>query len=104
MVENSPKTVAEYTKKILLGLVLIEFCVIDRRPDLKQFDNLRKFLHVTSVYVVGFKVFESEVISHLIGNASTGFCLEKDPINVMTQSLESEYKQIYLKQSNTGFG
>lgn len=101
MVKNSSNIVAEYTKRILLGFILIEFCVIDRRPDLKQYDNLRKFLHVTSVYVVGFKVFESEVVSYLIGNASTGFCLEKDPINVMPQSLESEYKQMYLQQSKS---
>lgn len=101
MVNQSSNVVAEYTKRILFGLILIEFCVIDRRPDMKQFDNLRKFLHVTSVYVFGFKVFESEVLSYLIGSANTGFCLEKDPVNVLHQCIEQPYKQMYSEQNRT---
>lgn len=93
------RIVVEYTKRILFGLVMIEFVVIDRRPDFNQYHNLRKFLHVTSVYVFGFKVFETEVLSFLIGSASTGFCLEKDPIDVVPQSLEPEYVEMYSKQT-----
>ena len=93
--------VVEYTKRILFGLVTIEFIVIDRRPDFKQYEYLRKFLNVTSVYVVGFKVFETEVLSNQIGSANIGFCLEKDPINVTQKYIEQPYKQAYSEQNWT---
>lgn len=97
MVTNSSKVVLEYVKRIMFGILTINYCIIDRRPDLKDYHNLRKYIHVTTVYFFWLPVFESESMAITIGSFKDNFSLEDDSKDKTLEHIEDEYKQIYTK-------
>lgn len=99
MENKSYKNVLDYTERFLLGIISVNFCIIDRRPDLMQYHNLRKYIHVTTVYVFGFPVFETESVSMTIGTFRRNFNIECDLKDKTLEHLQNDYKEIYKNDS-----
>ena len=98
MVTNSSKVVLEYVKRVLFGMLSINYTIVDRFPHIKHYHLPRKYIHITTVYFLGVPVFESECTSFTIGTFKENFCLEGNSDNKILELLAEEYKPIYKNE------